>query len=235
MDQNQNNGPLTIEEIANRLPEEYRKKLIENFKRSQEENRRLRVYTDGCFDLFHFAHARQFEQIKNILPDCELIVGVCSDQNIKLNKGQYVLSEEERIESIRHCKWVDEIIPNCPWNPHPQFMEDNKIDFVAHDSAPYKTQDCDDCYKWMKDKGMFLPTLRTEGISTTDLIVRILKDKDEYYDRNFKKGNSPKDFDMGFFEYGLFKLRKMTKEIKHEIEQRRALSNEKAPKIKADK
>lgn len=57
--------------------------------------------------MFHFGHAWLFEQIKKLLPDCYLIVGVCSDKDIEENKGSVVMSEAERIESVKHCKWVD--------------------------------------------------------------------------------------------------------------------------------
>lgn len=33
-------------------------------------------------------------------------------------------------------RWVDEVIPDAPWVINQEFLDKNKIDFVAHDSLP---------------------------------------------------------------------------------------------------
>lgn len=35
------------------------------------------------------------------------------------------------------ARWVDEVIPNAPWVITEEFLNDNAIDFVAHDALPY--------------------------------------------------------------------------------------------------
>ena len=209
---------LSIEQISMRLPEEFRAKLISEFQTRSANNKKLRIYSDGCFDLFHYAHARQFEQLKNMFPNVELIIGVCSDADVLANKGLFVLKEDERIEAIRHCKWTDEIIGQCPWVPAIEFIDKHNIDFIAHDAIPYKTPDCADCYLPFKEAGRFIPTMRTEGVSTSDLIMRVLKHKDEYYDRNFKKGNTRNDMNMGVFDYGLYQFRKLGEVLKKDFQ-----------------
>lgn len=144
----------------------------------------IRVYCDGIFDLFHFGHAKMLEQAKKSFPNVHLMVGVCNDQLTHQYKGKTVMNQDERIESIRHCKWVDEIIPNAPWIITPEFMNQHQIDYVAHDDLPYESASSNDVYKHLKESGHFLCTNRTPCISTSLLIQRILDNCDEYIQRN---------------------------------------------------
>ena len=102
------------------------------------------------------------------------MVGVCSDASTQAEKGMTVMNEAERSESVRHCKWVDEVIQNVPWVITDEFLREHQIDFVAHDDIPYPSGDHDDIYKGVKDQGKFLTTQRTEGISTSKIITNII-------------------------------------------------------------
>lgn len=115
---------------------------------------------------------RQLEQAKKAFPDTYLIVGVTGDEETHMRKGLTVLSGAERAETIRHCKWVDEVIPNCPWVVTPEFLSEHQIDYVAHDDLPYQAAEGDDIYEPIKAQGKFLVTQRTEGVSTTGIITR---------------------------------------------------------------
>ena len=117
---------------------------------------------------------RQLQQAKTIFPNTYLIVGVTGDKETHRRKGLTVLSGKERAESVRHCKWVDEVVEDCPWiiSDAPEFMEKYKIDYVAHDDLPYGADEGDDIYSPIKAAGKFLVTQRTEGVSTTDIITK---------------------------------------------------------------
>lgn len=58
-----------------------------------------------------------------------------------------------RCEGARHCRWVDEVIPDAPWIIDADFMEKWQIDYVAHDEDPYGAVGHDDVYTYVKSQG----------------------------------------------------------------------------------
>ena len=103
---------------------------------------------------------------------------MCGDAVTHEKKGKTVMTEDERYESLKHCRYVDEVIPDAPWvvsllilsiycylnmvliyselivfvpaQITPEFLEKHQIDYVTHDDIPYTSAGCDDVYGWLK-------------------------------------------------------------------------------------
>lgn len=189
-----------------------RRITLEEAKQGTEEP--VRVYADGVFDLFHNGHARVLMQAKNAFPNTYLIVGVTDQQLTLENKGRTVMSDSERYNAVRHCRYVDEIVEGCPWVITPEFLEEHQIDFVAHDDLPYGGKEMDDIYKPLKDRGMFVATQRTEGVSTSDIIARIVRDYDMYIRRNLSRGYTAKEMNVSFMKEKEVQLRERVSTLK---------------------
>lgn len=69
-----------------------------------------KMYTSGCFDIFHQGH---LNILKNTKALCDyLIVGVSTDELILKSKGRLPLIPfEERVSILEANKFVDEVIP----------------------------------------------------------------------------------------------------------------------------
>ncbi|GAB7356327.1 hypothetical protein MBLNU459_g7120t1 [Dothideomycetes sp. NU459] len=180
-------------------------------------DRRIRVYADGVFDLFHLGHMRQLEQAKTAFPNIYLLVGVTGDKETHRRKGLTVLSGKERAETVRHCKWVDEVIEDCPWIVDVEFLEKHEIDYVAHDDIPYGADEGDDIYKPVKEKGMFLVTQRTEGVSTTGIITKIVRDYEAYIARQLKRGTSRQELNISWLKKNELDMKRHVAELRDTI------------------
>lgn len=181
------------------------------------KDRAVRIYADGVFDLFHIGHMRALQQAKMAFDNVHLIVGVTGNKETHKRKGLTVLSATERAESVRHCKWVDEVIEDCPWIVTTEFLLKHNIDYVAHDDLPYGADEGDDIYGPIKEKGMFLVTQRTEGLSTTGIITKIVRDYDQYIDRQLKRGTSRKELNVSWLKKNELDIKRNMVELRDSI------------------
>ncbi|KAL8506864.1 hypothetical protein ACS0TY_017674 [Phlomoides rotata] len=184
-------------------------------------DRPVRVYADGIYDLFHFGHARSLEQAKKLFPNAYLLVGCCNDQTTHKYKGKTVMTAAERYESLRHCKWVDEVIPDAPWVINQEFLDKNQIDYVAHDSLPYADASGagKDVYEFVKAVGRFKETKRTDGISTSDVIMRVVKDYNQYVMRNLDRGYSRKDLNVSYVKEKRLRVNMRLKKFQEKVKE----------------
>ena len=70
----------------------------------------IKVYTAGTWDMFHVGHLNIFKKSKEL--GTHLIVGVSTDELVYSYKKHYpIIPFENRIELIKSCKYVDEVVP----------------------------------------------------------------------------------------------------------------------------
>lgn len=162
---------------------------------------------------------RQLQQAKTAFPNTYLLVGVTGDAETHKRKGLTVLTGAERAETVRHCKWVDEVIPNCPWIVTPEFLEEHKIDYVAHDDEPYVADEGDDIYAPIKRLGKFLVTQRTEGVSTTGIITKIVRDYEKYISRQLKRGTTRQELNISWLKKNQLDVKRHVAELRDSIKQ----------------
>mmetsp|Transcript_4355 Transcript_4355/g.13166 ORF Transcript_4355/g.13166 Transcript_4355/m.13166 type:complete len:434 (+) Transcript_4355:142-1443(+) len=143
---------------------------------NKSDGKQVRVYMDGCFDMMHFGHANALRQAKSL--GHVLVVGICPDEEIMRNKGPPVMNNEERYLAVESVKWVDEIISNVPYDVTPEFLDklinEHQIDYIVHGDDPCVGPDGRDVYAAVKKAGRFKTIKRTEGVSSTDIVGRML-------------------------------------------------------------
>lgn len=132
----------------------------------------VRVWVDGCFDMVHFGHANLIRQAK-LLGDY-LIVGVHSDEEIAKQKGPPVYNQEERYKLIRAIKWVDEVVEGAPYSTTLETLDKYDCDFVCHGDDISVMANGQDAYQVVKDANRYREVKRTQGVSTTDIVGRML-------------------------------------------------------------
>jgi ethanolamine-phosphate cytidylyltransferase len=116
-------------------------------------------------------------------------VGLVGDEDIVRNKGsEPVIPFEERLKTLTACKFVDEVIINVSYDLTEELvntlLRDHDVDFIAHGDDPCVTADGKDAYAYPKSIGCFRMFKRTEGVSTTDLVGRMLLSTREHHIRD---------------------------------------------------
>lgn len=111
-----------------------------------------------------------------------------SDDEIVKNKGsEPVMPFAERLAALTACKFVDEVIAGTEYELQEAWVKtllaSHAIDFIAHGDDPCITADGKDAYEYPKRINKFRMFKRTEGVSTTDLVGRMLLHSREHHIR----------------------------------------------------
>ena len=101
-------------------------------------------------------------------------MGVISDAEIFRNKGPPIMTFSERLTIAKSCKWVDEVHPEAPYDVTISLLDKVGCHFNAHgDDIPKNPEGIDPSYEVRQASRMKI-FKRTEGISTTELVGRLL-------------------------------------------------------------
>jgi len=131
-----------------------------------------RIWVDGCFDFAHHGHAGAMLQARQL--GNELFVGVHSDESIMENKGPTVMRLDERVAAVEACRWATKAVPRAPYVTSLPWITHYGCQYVVHGDDITSDSDGKDCYRYVKAAGRFKVVKRTPGISTTDLVGRML-------------------------------------------------------------
>ncbi|KAF2742506.1 hypothetical protein M011DRAFT_472219 [Sporormia fimetaria CBS 119925] len=131
-----------------------------------------RIWVDGCFDFTHHGHAGAMLQARQL--GTELLVGVHSDEAILENKGPTVMRLDERIRAVEACRWATKAIPKAPYVTSLPWITHYGCWYVVHGDDITSDSNGQDCYRYVKQAGRFKVVKRTPGISTTNLVGRML-------------------------------------------------------------
>jgi cytidyltransferase-like protein len=142
--------------------------LLSRFDGGEE---RVCVYVDIVGDLFHAGHVEFLKKAKSF--GNYLIVGVLADDVVQGYKRIPVISLEDRVKVIAACKYVDEVVVAPPLRLTEEMVRSLGIDYVVH-GDDFNKDLLEDQYGVALKLGLFRTVPYTSGISTTDIIQRII-------------------------------------------------------------
>jgi D-beta-D-heptose 7-phosphate kinase/D-beta-D-heptose 1-phosphate adenosyltransferase len=132
------------------------------------------VFTNGCFDILHYGHAKYLEQARR-LGDC-LVVGLNSDSSVKIikkDKNRPVNSQFERASVLAALSSVDYIIIFNALTPF-KLIKDLKPNIIVK-GGDWKKDEVvgKDIVESYGGKVVIAPYIK--GYSTTNIIKSIIK------------------------------------------------------------
>ena len=129
---NEDEIPKIIDYLYTHIPGKKWSIDIDGFKIKARPNHRAkynRMYTSGCFDIFHYGHLNILIKSKEL---CDyLIVGVSTDELIEKEKGtRPVIPFHERIKVVQSIGIVDEVIAQKDKDKQ-KIVDTYKIDAIS--------------------------------------------------------------------------------------------------------
>ena len=139
----------------------------------ENENKEVIVYAGGTWDLFHIGHLNILKKAKSL--GTKLIIGVNTDELVELNKKVTpIIPLKDRIEIIKNCKFVDEVVIQETYLKPEHMLNLNVNIIVAGSDWENKHLDS---VEWLKKNTniqmVYFPY--TSGISSTEIKKKLAK------------------------------------------------------------
>merc|ERR1719343_471104 len=141
----------------------------------------VRIFLNGCFDLMHIGHFNALRQAKSFFQqrgysNVVMVAGIHSDEAISHQKGPPLMGDDERIAVLQATKWVDEMATCLPYTSMSVKMADAlSVDWICHGDDLPVCKSGSGMYTDAIERGRFQMLKRTEGISTTQILQRLLE------------------------------------------------------------
>jgi cytidyltransferase-like protein len=131
-----------------------------------------RIYVDVVGDLLHYGHVNLFKQARKW--GASLIVGVHNDSTVSSYKRRPIMTMEERIKAIEEYSMVDMVLPDAPLKVTKEYIHYHKISLIVHgNDTPIDKLKL--MYGDAMELGIFKTVPYTKGVSTSEIIDRIVK------------------------------------------------------------
>ena len=102
------------------------------------EEKEIRIFMEGAFDLMHFGHMNAFRLGRSL--GTYLVVGINSDESITECKAPPLMNNDERRAMVQSCKFVDEVVENIPYIMNKEYIDwifkTYNVDFIIHGDDP---------------------------------------------------------------------------------------------------
>ena len=137
----------------------------------------LTVYADMCADLCHFGHFAFIDQMYILANELaigrtvRIYIGIHSDATIEAYKRRPIMTMDERCRMLSYHPKVDRVIVDAPLQVTVAYLQQHQVDILC--TSPRTVPEMYKMYGQLPSN-MIYTLLYTPGISTTDLINRIV-------------------------------------------------------------
>ena len=158
-------------------------------------------YVDGGFDLFFMGHIEFLRLVREQArkENAMVVVGLHDDHTVNNTKGENypIMNQFERALCVLQCRYVDAVVLGAPFTPDEEFINGMDqyvtITKVLHGPTAIVTDRgtrAVDPYVYCKVQGLYgeIGTHKYDDISSTQIVRRVLRYREQYEERQRKKG-----------------------------------------------